>query len=444
MPLMRSKAIFSSLVARYRLYIFMASTFFVLALGLMLGRVFFAGKRFDFLLSDAKGYYAYLPSVVIDGDLDFSNQIRNNGGEKGEAILERRTPKGYVKNKYSIGLALTLAPAFLTVHALCLTLHQLIDAALVTPNGYTPAYQILALFWIMTLGLVSMILLDRVIVDHLRLSPRSVALGITIYWAGSHYSYYYFVEPFMVHVVSNFWVVLVTVLARATSQHLDRDKSLTWPSATLGFAFAMAVLCRPTNLVFLAVVSLPFLTAMRSRKLRFFLRFTPLVVLSGAVPILLQLMVWRVMTGELVHYSYEGERFLWLEPALWQTLFSSKHGLFFWSPLLLFSMVGLFRHLAIRGDSSDLFLVCQAVSAVLLWYVNSCWQTWWFGDAFGGRAFLELSSLFIIGLSLFLEYSRQGGKLRVVTPALVCAVVYNYVLLTLYGFAAIPRGNYLF
>ena len=421
----------------------MAGSFFLLALGLMLVRVLFASKRFDFLLSDAKSYYLYLPSVLIDGDLDFSNEIQTHWGEEGGAALEDRTPRGYVKNKYPIGLALTLAPPFLIAHVLSLTLHQLTAATLVAPNGYTFVYQILTLFWIITLGLVSMIFLDRLMIDHFGLSPRSVVLGIATYWAGSHYSYYYFVEPFMVHVVSNFWVVLVTVLAWVISKHVERGKPFAWLGPALGSVFAMAVLCRPTNVVFLAVALFPVLTAVRVNKLRFLLRAAPVTVLSGAIPILLQLMVWRVTTGELVHYSYEGERFLWLEPALWQTLFSSNHGLFFWSPLLLFSMAGLFRHFAIRGVSWDLFLVCQAVSAILLWYVNSCWQTWWFGDAFGARAFLELSSLFIVGLSLFLEYSREV-KLRWVVPALICVAVYNYGLMSLYGFAIIPRGDYLF
>src|SRR5947208_15005863 len=32
--------------------------------------------QFDFINSDGRWYYVYLPSLVVDGDLDFSNQMR--------------------------------------------------------------------------------------------------------------------------------------------------------------------------------------------------------------------------------------------------------------------------------------------------------------------------------------------------------------------------------
>ena len=43
----------------------------------------------------------------------------------------------------------------------------------------------------------------------------------------------------------------------------------------------------------------------------------------------------------------------------------------------------------------------------LNWYVNSSWWCWWFGNSFGGRAFLDFSLVFVAGLAFALELGRD-------------------------------------
>ena len=70
-PLARLRSAKTRLV----LYAATATLLFVLAVAAVSFK-----KDFDLVVSDARCYYVYLPSLVIDGDLDFSNQIREHRG----------------------------------------------------------------------------------------------------------------------------------------------------------------------------------------------------------------------------------------------------------------------------------------------------------------------------------------------------------------------------
>jgi hypothetical protein len=76
-----------------------------------------------------------------------------------------------------------------------------------------------------------------------------------------------------------------------------------------------------------------------------------------------------------------------------------------------------------------------------LWYANSAWHSWWFGDAFGARAFLELFGLFGIGLGL--TFHALQDKPRLSGTFAVLVAVFNALLAALYISHQIPRGGYL-
>ena len=61
------------------------------------------------------------PDVVIDRDLDFTNQIREHWfGPPYNDVNRERTATGLAINKYPVGMALTLSPAFVFAHGLVL------------------------------------------------------------------------------------------------------------------------------------------------------------------------------------------------------------------------------------------------------------------------------------------------------------------------------------
>lgn len=87
-----------------------------------------------------------------------------------------------------------------------------------------------------------------------------------------------------------------------------------------------------------------------------------------------------------------------------------------------------------------------AVGFSLLWYLNSSWHMWNFGDAFGGRAFLELSAAFAFGLAWCVDgVTHLRAPQRWAVWALIALTVTNsYILMALYIAHRIPRSDYLF
>ena len=131
---------------------------------------------------------------------------------------------------------------------------------------------------------------------------------------------------------------------------------------------------------------------------------------------------------------------------LLQTLVSPRHGLFVWSPLLVLAVAGgawaTFRRDGVRNG----LWLSLLVSGAILWYVNSSWDSWWFGDAFGARAFLELSFLFILGLAMCFDQVRTSGYRlrRLVTGWTLASIVYSLTLMALYIAEKISRNGPLF
>ena len=409
---------------RHRIYMAVAGVFFLLAVLMAFGRAILRDQRFDLPMSDGRYYYAYLPSVVIDGDLDFANQVLEHWGPEFRAeVLENRTETGSVRNKYTIGLALTLLPGFLIGHVAAV-----FSGGTIPADGYSWPYQLGCLAIIELLVWRTLVRADRLMTERLRIPGRATLAGLLLLALGTHYAYYAFREPFMVHAVSAFWCMEVAAAA-ATGQ---RGPGWLWPR--LAFFGAMAVVCRPTNIHLAPVAIYGVSQAVQAAGLRRSLILLPLAG-TAIVPIGLQLLAWRLHSGSWIYYSYTGEGFNWTQPALWETLFSSRHGLFFWSPVLLIAVGAL----VLRGR--DTLVRCWLLGAVLLWYANSAWHTWWFGDSFGGRAFLELSGLFGIGLGLTFDCLRH--KPRLSGALITLTLVFNIVLTALYSTHRIPHDGYL-
>jgi hypothetical protein len=410
--------------SRSRLYATLAAAFFLMACGGGLAKAVLLGQPFDLPVSDGRYYYAYLPSAVLDGDLDFRNQYAEHWGPDFEpALLEGRTPTGLVPNKYPVGLALTLLPGFLFGHLVTWLL------GLSPAGGYGAFYQLGCLALIEILVWRTLVLADRLLVGRFRVSPQAALFGLVFTATTSAYAYYAGREPFMAHAVSAFWCTCVVALAAAG----ERGPRRLWPR--LGFCFGMALVCRPTNAYLTPVALYGMAQAVRAAGWRATLRWLPAAA-TGLVPVGLQMLTWRVLDGSWVYYSYEGAGFSWAHPALWETLFSSRHGLFFWSPLLLAAVA----FLPLRWR--DPLVWWWSLGAVLLWYANSAWFCWWFGDAFGGRAFLELFALFALGSALAAE--ALARRPRLVAAAFLAGLIFNGALLTLYVTHRIPRDGYLF
>ncbi|HET7294820.1 MAG TPA: hypothetical protein VFM88_20525 [Vicinamibacteria bacterium] len=419
---------------RLRVYALLALGFFLLALAGTLRH-----GEFNFIHADGRAYYVYLPSLILDGDLDFRNQMELWRVGFNPLSPENRTPTGLVFNKYTIGLALSLLPAFLAGHALALALHAVSGSAFVAPDGFSPPYQCLGLAAILAYAFGTVAIADAWLVERFRVPGWCAAAAVASFWVGSNYAYYSFREPFMAHVVSAFWVTSAAALAVRLHERLSRELE---PGLVLRLAAvtSMALVCRPSNLVLAPFLAGVVLEARRTGQLGRLARALPAAA-PGLLPLALQLLTWRAMSGAALLDPYPAEGFTnWNRPYLLHTLFHSRHGLFYWSPVLLLAALGLV--LRVRRDGfTDPLLRGYLGAFVLLWYLNSAWYAWWFGESFGGRAFLELAGLFVVGLGLCLDAARASvAALAGATAFMLLGAVWNWLLVALWALDRIRKG----
>lgn len=361
--------------------------------------------------SDGTHYYAYLPSVILDGDLDFTNDyavLLAGEPEKLEEYTSTLTPTGRPVNVWAIGPAILWAPFFLLAHLVVAALSAI--GVGVQADGYGYPYQATVLTGSIlygTLGLWFVCRAVRRVVD----DPRAVVAATLTVAAGGNLIYYMTVEPHMSHAPGVFasGLFFYTWLSRRGDASLQQ-------AVRLGAIAGIMALIRPQTGLFLVLPLLDQLLLGRRNEGG----EKPAVVsvissaaLSGVVALLVftpQLYVWQRLWGTFLSSPYEmrGEEFSWLRPQLVEVLFSGQRGLFLWHPVFLFGVAGLVillrRHRALA--------VTALFGIGLQIYLVASWWAWDQGKSFGGRMFIESTPIFVLGAAALWGFARDQGRER--------------------------------
>ena len=113
-----------------------------------------------------------------------------------------------------------------------------------------------------------------------------------------------------------------------------------------------------------------------------------------------QMIYWKTLTDSFVYFSYGDERFFWTDPQIINFLLSYRKGWFVYTPIMLFSIIGLFFILKKKNGFKIPIIIYMIVNI----YILSCWWCWWFGGSFGSRALVQTYALLAIPLAAFYEY----------------------------------------
>jgi hypothetical protein len=198
----------------------------------------------------------------------------------------------------------------------------------------------------------------------------------------------------------------------------------TWRRAAMsGALVGCAALMRWQDAVMLAIPAIECLRCPVSFSRR--LGMGAAAGLAALVVFSPQMAVWQVLYGSPLTVPQGSSFMMWFQPHLWDVLFAAKHGLFTWSPILVFAAWGL--AIVMKRDHSLVFPIVVVVLAT--WYVNAAVADWWAGEAFGGRRFLSLFPFMAIGLAAWLQpHGTAGSRGRVL---IVIALIAANVLLLL-------------
>ncbi|HYL84937.1 MAG TPA: hypothetical protein VE263_11930 [Candidatus Angelobacter sp.] len=403
---------------------------------------------------DGVGYYAFLRAPLIQHNLDFAEDYRHANDsfrvprldEYGQPKSEFRTPTGHLENHFTVGPAMLWAPFLFLAHLAVLLARAL--GSSVAADGFSGPYRIAMAFATALYGFLGLLLAFRLARQYV--AERWALLATLAIWGASSLPVYMYFNPSWSHAHSAFAVTLFfwywheTRLARSLAQ---------WIVLAL-LAALMLNVYYPNAMVLaaLAAEAIPqYWAALRRGSLA--RRETPgLANLLVAHLVFAVVLVVGLLPTFLTRYIIYGNAFesgyvplrdwLWFSPAFLNVLFSPNHGLLSWTPILLFSIVGLFlfwRRVPRSGAS--------ALAAFLAFYFFiSCYPDWAGISSYGNRFFVSLTPFFILGLAVLLQravqfFSSPRVSLAAASLFLALFVFWNAGLIFQWGAHLIPsRG----
>ncbi|MCF6342112.1 MAG: hypothetical protein L3J31_04840, partial [Bacteroidales bacterium] len=203
-----------------------------------------------------------------------------------------------------------------------------------------------------------------------------------------------------------------------------KDHKLKW-TIVMGLSAGIMVLIRPVDAVFFFF---PLLFNVNSwqlflERLKLFRKYSLhiiVIILLSFLVILPQLVYWKYVTGHFVFDSYSDEHFYFLTPNIFRAVFSYRNGWLIYSPILLFSIVGIFQ---LRRKLPK-FYTAMVVIVPLYIYIISSWWCWWYAG-FGNRAFINLYPLLSLPLAVFIQYVLK----RKITIKIIFVIVFGGLIL---------------
>jgi hypothetical protein len=370
--------------------------------------------------------------LLIDHDSNTANQYsRDLPAREPHAGPTRHEP--HTPSVYAVGCAILWLPFFLIGHLIAIVLNAF--GLPIAPDGRGYVYQIPVLLGSLSYGFAGVLLVYRACCRFF--SRSGSATAAILIWLTTNVIYYMIAEPSMSHACSFFATALLLEL---WLRYRPSPTLSQW--IILGIAGGLLALVRLQDATWLA---LPFIdtllnwrTAKRGgvgRQMAGFILFG-LFVLLVFIP---QLVAWHAESGSYtkVGYPHSNHFFHWFAPAGLQALFSLRHGLYTWHPVLFFATVGLL--LVFRKDR-ELSVLLGLMFAAQLYFLSS-WYGWWGGDAFGGRMFICTFPALAFGLAALVDWAAEHKALAIASVLSCCLIAWNALFFAQYRFHYIPHNK---
>lgn len=349
---------------------------------------------------DGAGYYVYLPSLRLDGDLLFFNEWDRFGMiDRGLILHKEITATDHLGNHWTIGSALYWLPSFLFAEVL----RAIPVLGVFPPDGVSLPYNVAVGFATAVAGLMTLLIGNHLARRYVAVFPALLAtVGL---WFGSPLIFYSVRNPILAHGPSSFACALVVLL----SIRLRAERALSdWFAAGLAAGFAFAV--RPQNGTFLLV---PLLIAVKSE--RTLVQRIGLLLAGFATAALPQVVVSTVLYGTPYGFLTGGgaakpfaafER-IWA----WEPILSWYHGLLPWSPIIALGLAGL----VVLWRRDRALAAAGLYAFASQWFVNATLErSFWGAHAFGQRRFDNCAIFFLLGAAVLLSRWPRAVQMTVV------------------------------
>ncbi len=411
---------------------------------------------------DGVGYYALARAPLIEHSLDFTRDYQHANesfrgprlDENNQPRLAFRTPTGRLDNHFTVGPAILWTPFLLLAHA-CVLLARALGSS-VAADGFSAPYRIIMALATGFYGFLGLLLAFRLARQYVE-DRWALLATLAIWWASSLPVYMYF-NPSWSHAHSSFAVALFLWYWHETRSSRPLAQWLILALITglmLNVYYANAMV-----LAVLAVEALrQYHLALRPKPAEASAKAGPPSFPTPRIPelllrhslfaaVLLICLLPTFITRYLIYGSAFESAYIplkdwnWFSPNFLAVLFSPNHGLLSWTPILLLALVGLFIFWRREPPVGTPFL-----AAFLAFYLFiSCYPDWAGISSYGNRFFVSLTSLFILGLAVFLARAAQFFRSRRAALAAAIALLavttlWNVGLIFQWGSHLIPaRG----
>src|SRR5574343_200257 len=348
---------------------------------------------------DQFGYYAYLPATFIYDDLAFQKpwkekiQLHYCDQERVYQFVD--IEGGKKVNMYHMGLSYLHLPGFLVANSLAKPLGYKQDGM---SQPYRVAIKCTALFFI----LLGLIFFRKTLL--LFFNDWITGLVIILVYGASNLFVTFYYGDLMPHL---YLFTLNTIFLYSIVSYLKKEKWHYLLSAI--FILGLSVAIRPTQAIWGIV---PFILFLYQYKLSW--KTLKLLVLFPIGALLInfpQLLYWKLEGGSWLIMNLHSESLSFLHPYTIDFLISYKKGLLLYSPVFLFSFVGIW--FGLRQNKQ--LVTAISVFALLTIYVLSSWDSWWYAASFGSRVMVDSYIVFGLLIGFFIQGISRSNKTLVPT-----------------------------
>jgi hypothetical protein len=381
------------------------------------------------------GYYAWLRSLLIDGDWDFTNEFEDHN-PFGHYVPPRQfqTSLGRRANQWSVGPACLWAVVVAPVHLVLKTSDEHFGAW--AADGYSLPYQLLVGATSFAASLLSLTLLYGICRTQAR--PSRAALSVALLVLGSTIVYYQSIEISLPHGIGT------TVFAGLVYYWLTTYGSLSprrW--FLVGILTGLSALVRWQLATFaILFIAEGLLIARKDWKYSWLPCLSAVGAITAFVP---QMIAWRFVYGTWLASPIEGVTYHWLTPSFWAILFSQDRSLFYWTPITALACIGACRSGRSQGPLPILAIafVVQVYALAGMWGQGDLLErTGNYGGVFLARSygFRDLTESLVVLAPGFAGLLEQASprRFRILAGLGLLMASWNLMLVNLYTKELIP------
>lgn len=402
-----------------------------LALTYVTGVQLTTGPDESFLQGDAKSYFVYLPSLVVDRDLDLRNQFAVLQPEGDGEYPFGRTSDGRARNPFPIAPAIMWLPGYVVGVGLE-------TAAGLSSNslfGYGRIAVLATAVWSILLVGLAAELTRRVLTE--LVDPQAALPATLMAWLGTPALYYSLITPLYSHAPA--WMTVAAMLWLSWIASKREAVPGWWMLAGIAGGWMVAVRLQDAPLLAIPAALLSVsIGADRSRSGTSAMALA-LGILAGYF---VQGALWYWFDGVLVPFGDEPMTVPTLSN-LAGVLFSTGYrGWISWTPIVMPGLAGLVV-LARHSDAPEARMLGIAslvgVAGLILIDVTHPFGA---GASYGGRRYVSLTPLIAIGLATLVSEARAGQRRMVLWGVSAALTAWNLWLLFAYEMLVVRHGVY--